>query len=63
MKVAVVGCTHGRIETIYETISHIEQIHGFKVCHLKIHLIINDPCLDCQHVTMISTYTLYRGHD
>lgn len=31
MKIAVEGCAHGELETIYNTIAHVEQVQNIKV--------------------------------
>lgn len=31
MHIAVEGCSHGELDTIYNSISRLEEIHGFKV--------------------------------
>ncbi|KAM9709427.1 LOW QUALITY PROTEIN: lariat debranching enzyme [Menidia menidia] len=70
MKIAVEGCCHGELDTIYETIAHLEQKEGVKVelllCCGDFQAVRNEADLECMAVPvkyrrMQSFYKYYSG--
>lgn len=68
MHIAVEGCSHGELDTIYNAIQRLEQMHGFKVdlllCCGDFQSVRNEQDLKCMAcpVKYMSMHDFYRYH-
>ncbi|KAK3876224.1 hypothetical protein Pcinc_018966 [Petrolisthes cinctipes] len=68
MHIAVEGCSHGELDTIYNSISRLEEIHGFKVdlllCCGDFQSVRNEQDLKCMAcpVKYMEMHDFYRYH-
>ncbi|XP_042863744.1 lariat debranching enzyme-like [Penaeus japonicus] len=70
MHIAIEGCSHGELDTIYNSVSRLEQIHGFKVdlllCCGDFQSVRNEQDLKCmacpiKYMDMRDFYKYYSG--
>ncbi|KAK8382081.1 hypothetical protein O3P69_015202 [Scylla paramamosain] len=68
MHIAVEGCSHGELDTIYNVIQRLEQMHGFKVdlllCCGDFQSVRNEQDLKCMAcpIKYMSMHDFYRYH-
>lgn len=66
MHIAIEGCSHGELDTIYNAIQRLEQLHGFKVdlllCCGDFQAVRNEQDLKCMAcpVKYMSMHDFYR---
>lgn len=66
MHIAVEGCSHGELDTIYNVIQRLEQMHGFKVdlllCCGDFQSVRNEQDLKCMAcpIKYMSMHDFYR---